>query len=118
MKITELRKLISKPKKSKFGNVKTEYNGKTYDSKLEASYAHIIDHKIKNGEIKSVVAQYPMPVKINGVKICKYVADFMVTFPDNRVEIWDAKGVETSIFKLKWKLVKALYPEFGFEIKK
>jgi hypothetical protein len=32
--------------------------------------------------------------------------------------IGDAKGIETDVFKIKWKLVRALYPDFILELRK
>lgn len=48
-----------------------------------------------------------------------YVGDFL--FFDVTVRRWvcvDVKGVETALFKSKWKRVKALYPDIDFRIVK
>jgi hypothetical protein len=59
-------------------------------------------------------AQPRFPIVHEGIKICTYVGDFKVEYPDGRVEIEDTKGMLTPIYKLKKKLVKAFY---GIEIK-
>ena len=39
-----------------------------------------------------------------------YIADFVVTYPDGRVEVEDTKGKYTEVFKIKQKLFEARYP--------
>lgn len=49
-----------------------------------------------------------------------YVADFVV-FHEGRTEIVDVKGVETAIFKMKWKMLKyklQAHPDYLFTIEK
>lgn len=105
-------------KGSKYGNVKTEYNGNSYMSKREANYAQQLDllKKAKNpaDQVVSYEIQVPYPIEINGKKICKYLADFRVLYADGRTEVVDVKGFKTDIYKLKKKLVEATY---GIEIK-
>lgn len=118
MKAKEYQELIKKPKRSKYSAVKTIFSGKTYDSKLEARYAQFIELMIKSGEAESVEPQHTLRLEVNGELICKYIPDFMITFSDGHIEMWDAKGMETKDFKIKWKLAKVLYPQYKFEIKK
>ncbi len=102
---------------SKYGNIKTEYNGNNFMSKREASYAQQLDllKKAKNkaDQVVSYEVQVPYQIEINGKKICKYLADFRVLYADGRVEVVDVKGFRTSIYKLKKKMVEAQY---GIEI--
>lgn len=106
------------PKRSKYGNVKTEYAGQKFDSRKEAKYAQELDllksAKGYHDKVHSWERQVPFVIEINGVKICKYIADFRVNYHDGREEIVDVKGVRTAIYKLKKKLVEAQY---GIEIK-
>ena len=46
-----------KAKRNKFGAVRTQYNGRTYDSKVEARYAVKLDLLKSAGEIRSWIAQ-------------------------------------------------------------
>lgn len=106
---------------SKYGNVKKEYNGRTYDSTKEADYAAQLDwqRKAVNPQDKVVdwVPQVPFQVELNGKKICKYFLDFKVTYADGRIEHIDVKPIDkktgkprsTDVFKLKKKLVEAQY---------
>lgn len=100
-------------KKSKYGNLKTEYNGTVFMSKKEANYAKELDFCKKSHDKSSRVVSYEMQVPyqiiLNGIKICKYLADFKVLYADDRIEIVDVKGVKTQTYRLKKKLVEAQY---------
>lgn len=101
---------ISGASANKYGAKKTDYNGHKYHSKKEADYARSLDWKLKTGEILKWDRQVSMQITVNGEKICRYICDFVVTYPD-RVEHIDVKGMKSGIpyehFKLKKKLVKA-----------
>lgn len=106
---------------SKYGNIKKEYKGRKYDSTKEADYAAQLDWLRKaaspRDRVVEWVPQVPYQVELNGVKICKYFADFKVTYADGRVEVVDVKPLDsrtgkfrsTDVFKLKRKLVEAQY---------
>jgi hypothetical protein len=70
-----------------------------------------IDPKSK---VVAVEYQHKMPLVVSEEKICDYIADFKVSFADGHVEIHDAKGFLTDVYRLKKKLVHAIY---GIEIK-
>ena len=104
--------------KSKYGNIKTEYNGNSFMSKKEAYYAQQLDllKKAKSpaDQVVSYEIQVPYLIEINNKKICKYLADFKVLYADGHIEVVDVKGFRTNIYKLKKKMVEATY---GIEIK-
>lgn len=104
-------------KPSKYGNRKTEYNGRTFDSALEARRAEELDlmrkATDKRERVMDVQYQVRYPIVVNEQKICAYVADFVVTYADGHVEVQDAKGVLTDVYKLKKKLMLAVH---GIEI--
>ncbi len=89
------------------------WNGVVYDSKKEMSYAMSLDQlKWADKESERVVdikSQVPYEIKINGIKICKYILDFEVTYADGRVEFVDAKGFLTPVYRLKKKLMLAIH---------
>lgn len=95
--------------RAKYGNKKTEYKGRKYDSKREATHAAILDLRIKAKEVKEVVPQFKISLDVNGHHICNYFIDFKVTLIDGSVEYHEVKGFETDVWKIKWKLTKALY---------
>lgn len=98
---------------NKFGAKKTVYNGVTYDSKKEAHRRFHLDCLAKKGDIVKIEDQPVFDIVINDTKVCKYKADFRVTYKDGSVEVEDVKGLKKGaayqIFRLKKKLVKAIY---------
>ncbi len=94
--------------KSKYGNIPTEYKGRLYASKLEADYAWSLDQRKKAKEIKSWEAQIKLPLKVGDHLICNYIIDFVVYFPDGMIQYVETKGLETDIWRIKWRLLEAL----------
>lgn len=99
-------------KRSKYGNKKTEYNGRIYDSTKEANYAMSLDWRKKSGEIKNWMPQLKYSIEVNNIHICDYYLDFWVQYPGDRIEYIDIKGgnaTRTAVFEIKKKLVEAIY---------
>jgi len=98
---------------NKFNNRKTEYNGFVFDSKKEAEHAQVLDFsrsaRNEKQRVEAYRKQVPYVININGKKICTYLADFVVQYGDKRIEVQDVKGFKTDIYKLKKKLVEAVY---------
>lgn len=111
--------LFGKPKKTyfvrttgnKFNAKKSDYNGLKYDSKGEASFAMELDYRMKAGEIIDIQRQVNIPLVVNGIKICSYVADFIVTDKHGGKTLYEYKGLIMPLFQLKWKLLNALRDE-------
>jgi hypothetical protein len=114
MKPDELKKLLVKPKRNKFGAVKKEFNGRIYHSVLEANYAQNLEFKKKGKQILDYIPQYKIPLFVNEILICYYVIDFRVEENNGSFTYVEVKGKETPDFKLKWKLAHALYPDYNF----
>ena len=97
---------------TKYRNKVTFYNGQRYDSKKEATRAMELDILKRAGEIEGYQRQVRFPIQVNNQHICAYIADFVV---QGKGKQWveDVKGVETPVFKLKRKLMKAVH---GIEI--
>ncbi len=100
------------PTLSKFGSRKTMYGGVQYHSKREADYAAELDLRVRAGEIKSWRGQERISMIVEGVKICDYIIDFVLEYPDGSAEYVEVKGFEKPEWKLKWKLFEALYPKY------
>ena len=102
-----------KRSKSKYFAKRTEYDGIVFDSKLEAARYKILKQLEQAGELTDLEVQvdFPCVVTVNGEdqKICSYIADFRYK-RDGEVVVEDTKGVITQVFRLKKKLVEALYP--------
>ena len=109
---------FSNKRKNKFNAKRTKYNGFYYDSILEANYAEQLDWRIKIGEIKSVERQYKISLDVNNVHIANYYMDFKVELPDGRIEYHEVKGAETALWRMKWRLAKALNPDIVFVLVK
>lgn len=102
-----------KGSRNKFGAKKVEYDGRMFDSKAEAARADQLWMMKLAGEVKEIEYQPVFECIVNGKKVCKYIADFRVTYADGHVEIEDVKGFKRgsaySYFRLKKKLVEALH---------
>jgi len=106
----EARAILSKPKRSKYGNKKVTEDGITFDSIRERDYYRQLKLREKAGEVIGVELQRPFALLgNNGMLIATYKADFC--FWDNvadRFRVIDVKGVETKDFKLKKKMMLGL----------
>tara|TARA_R110000782_G_scaffold186455_1_gene276599 strand:- start:145 stop:498 length:354 start_codon:yes stop_codon:yes gene_type:complete len=105
-------------RRSKYGAIRVEYDGHKFDSKLEAARYKQLRLMEKAGEVKDLELQPKFPCEVNGKKICTYISDFRYKLRNGKEVVEDVKGVETAVFKLKKKLVEALYPDVKIEIVK
>ncbi len=95
--------------RSKYKAVKTEVDGITFDSKREAARYMELVLLERAGEISHLELQPSFVCMVNGHKICTYKADFRY-FSASKSIVEDVKGVKTPVYRLKKKLVEALYP--------
>ena len=105
--------------RSKFRNKKGSLDGYTFDSLAEAKhYKYTLKPRLDAGEISHLEIHPRIRCAIGGKKICDYIADFKyldstATGPDGQAGcqvVEDVKGYRTDIYRLKKKLVEALYP--------
>ena len=95
-------------------STRTMFAGLMFHSRMEANYAAQLDLRkqaIGPDRIVSWRSQVPIKLEVNGKLICKYVADFEVTFPDGHTELHETKGFETQLWRIKEKLFRALFPD-------
>jgi hypothetical protein len=92
---------------NKYGNKKQTFNGRNYDSGLEANYAQHFDTLLKAKEIKEVQPQVSIPLQAYGKHITNYIIDFIIIHNDGHKEYCEIKGMETSTWKLKLKMLEA-----------
>jgi hypothetical protein len=98
-------------KRNKYGARKTEYNGSLYDSKLEAAVALELDLLKRARKVERWQRQVTVDLRgINGTLICRHKVDFLVTFRDGHSEFWEAKGMKTAVWRLKYKLFCDNFP--------
>lgn len=88
-------------------------DGRTFDSKLEASRYVELKRLQEGGIISGLQCQVPFALEINGNLICKYICDFRYVDIDGKMVTEDAKGDRTRVYAIKKKLMKALH---GIEI--
>jgi len=98
---------------SKYKAKKTSIDGKMFASKKEAARYRELSVLEFSGKIAGLILQPKLKLEVAGVMICTYIADFHY-IEQGKVIIEDVKGVETPVFKLKWKLAKVLYPDITF----
>lgn len=97
--------------KLKYHNVSQEYGGRRYDSKRESIHAQELDWRIKAGEIKEVIPQYKIDLKVNGRHIANYYVDFKVIMKDGSIQFHEVKGMVLPLWQMKWALFEALIDE-------
>lgn len=105
---------------SKYHNIKTVVDNITFDSKKEAARYQELKLMQKAGAISELEMQPQYRLYVNDVLICRYVGDFKYIdhaasrqIKDIVRVVEDAKGVKTPAYRLKKKLMKAVY---GIEI--
>lgn len=97
------------PKRNKYRSVKTDVDGVVFDSKKEAGRWQELVLLERAGEISNLARQIKFPLEVNGEHICNYFADFCYDDSDGNVIVEDVKGVRTKEYRVKAKLMKALY---------
>lgn len=96
-------------KKSKYRARPTTIDGIRFHSKKEALHYCILKKLEIDGLIKDLKLQVPFSCVVNGKLICKYFCDFVYTDSTGKTIYEDVKGMRLPIFKLKSKLVEALF---------
>lgn len=134
---------MARKRKKEMGKIfhnKTIIDGFKFDSQTEADYYVYLTNnkkklKIKNIELqpkfllqqkfiladnkkiiyendssfKKLQKKYPKST----VQAIYYIADFKITYENNKIEIIDIKGIKTADFKIKEKMFNCIYPEYG-----
>jgi hypothetical protein len=111
-----------KKKGNKYGAKKVHAYGIKFDSTKEFTRYNQLRLLKKSGAVKDFEHQVPFIYEHEGKKMFKYIADYVVTYPDGRKEVEDVKAFDkktqkfltTPLFKLKKKLIEA---KFKIEIK-
>lgn len=105
---------------SKYHNKRVEHDGAVFDSKRELKRWLVLRVLERSGSIRNLQRQVAYPISIDGLLICKYVADFVYEAQRRGnhdgvpVIEWvrvveDAKGMRTREYLLKKKLMKAIH---------
>lgn len=97
------------------------HNGILFDSSLEMRYYRdIVCVGLKDGTIKDckLQAKYELQPKYiykdKNIRSVNYVADFVLTYADDSVIVWDVKGLPDATAKLKKKLFHYKFPDVDY----
>ena len=103
---------------TKYNAIRCELDGHKFDSKAEMKRYADLKLRERVGEISHLELQPVYQVNVNGVPICKYKADFRYFEKNAQKQIVeDVKGVITPVYRLKKKLVEAIYHVKIIEVK-
>lgn len=92
---------------NKYGAKKTDYGGVKYHSMFEAECAEILDTRLKAKDIAKVERQVKIDLRAYGEHITNYFIDFVITHNDTHREYIEVKGMETDVWKMKFKMLEA-----------
>ena len=92
-------------KRSKYGAIKTNIDGHTFDSKKEAEFYCNLKLRLQAKEIKGFCLQ-PIFILAEGLK---YKADFIVFNNDGTADVIDIKGFKTKEYITKKKVFEDKY---------
>jgi len=103
--------------RNKYGNKETIFDGRKYDSGLEAGVAKDIALLCKTGEVIKNEPQKTFGLYgKNGTRIANHRVDFLLTFKDGHQEVWEAKGMETEVWRLKREMFCDNYPDIPYMV--
>jgi hypothetical protein len=94
----------------KYNAKRTVVDGHSFPSRREANRYAELKLMERGGVVTGLEIQVRYPLEVNGMLIAHYVADFKYFLVKERLWIVeDVKGFLTDTYRLKKKLVKALY---------
>lgn len=82
-----------------------------HQSRKEAEYCTNLELLKRSGEIREFKTQRRIDLIVNNVRIGAHDVDFEVVNNDGSIEWHEVKGFATEVWRIKYKLTKALYPE-------
>ena len=100
-------------KRRKYGNQRTEIDGKKFDSKHEAEVYGELMLRRRAGELRVVMRQVSFDLP-GGIR---YVADFCTVDREGRFEVLDAKSEATRKNRTYINKRKQMLSEWGIEIR-
>ncbi len=100
---------VKTPRTNKYRNKRTVVDNITFDSAKEATRYKELRILERAGAIKNLTLQPKYPIIVNDIQICTYIADFTYQTRMGETLVEDCKGVKTPVYRLKRKLMKAVY---------
>lgn len=117
----EIKKELKK--KPKYNNTKIILSdGTVVDSKLENKHKQNFERLLAEGSIRTYKWQVPIELlptfkhKGETIKSMKYIADHYVIDNKGIITVYDSKGFQTDVSKIKIKLFKYVYPDINFKL--
>ena len=95
-------------KRSKYNNVKVEFDGKIFDSQKECNVYVGLRMRLIAGEINNLQLQVPYSLNEGGTFSYTYIADFQY-IENGKIIVSDCKGFLTNVYKKKAKLMLKIY---------
>lgn len=95
--------------RSKYGALPTMVDGIKFASKAEARRYGALRLLERAGEIHALTLQPVYRLHVDGVPVGKYIADFQYYQRNGELVVEDVKGLPTPVYKLKKRIVEALY---------
>lgn len=96
-------------RRHKYRAKRTTVDGITFASKKEAKRYWELCLLERLGTIKQLQLQVKYPIHIEGKLICTYIADFVYMNQHGDTITEDVKGMITPVYRIKKKLVEAIY---------
>lgn len=98
------------PAPAKYRNEKLNFDGKRFPSIAEATRWRDLLLMERAGEIDQLEYQPRYPLVVEGVRVATYVADARYrVVGTGEIVVEDTKGVRTPVYRMKRKLMRALY---------
>lgn len=97
---------------SKYRNVPVTWEGMRFDSKRELKRWQELRLMYSAGKIRGLSRQVRFKIEVDGQHICDYIADFQYVVRRGGTRglvVEDCKGVKTAVYRLKKKLMRAVY---------
>ena len=103
----------SETPETNLGAARGQKQGSLYASKLEARYAQQLDWRQAAGEL---TRWWYEALKLRLAARCWYTPDFLVLYPDGRLELHETKGFLRDDAWVKLKVAAEMYPRFRFRL--
>jgi hypothetical protein len=78
-------------------------------SKLEARTCDNLRFRKLSGDIVNFKVEVSIPLKLNNFFLGVYRCDFVTEDMDGGITFIEAKGIQFPLWKLKWKILQAMY---------
>jgi len=110
--------LRNRPKVTVASKEARTFQGRVYHSAAEARYASELELRRRIGEIRAWRPQPRFRLEVQGHLVCVVMLDFEITERDGSLSYVEVKGWESQLWKLKRKLLAALYPNIRLKVVK